>query len=248
MALNAKKKQAPKGNGPKQEAIEVGTYEGRVVEIIDLGLQKQRPYKGQEKPPKQMIRITYELCDEFCLDEDGNEMEDKPRWVSEEIPFSPMTADLAKSTKRYNAIDPDDVNDGDFTGLLGFPCMISVGVYINKAGEERNEVTDVVKIAKKKAAKLPELVNEARYFDVDEPDLAMFLTFMDWLQEKIKGNLEFKGSKLEALLNGEEYKEPVENGQDEDEPDEEPLEEANEPDEDEDEGDWLDEEEEGEGE
>ena len=121
MGLNAKKVKMAAGKGEgivEQEAIEAGTYPARVAQVIDMGLQPQRPYQGQEKPPVQEILITYELLDEFCLDEKGEEIEDKPRWVSETIPFHNLEVDLAKSTKRYKALDPEMEFDGDFTQLV----------------------------------------------------------------------------------------------------------------------------------
>ena len=70
---------APQGNGNKQFApqanIEPGTYPGRLVQLIDFGLQPQRPYMGKDKPPAQEIGLTYELVDEFMKDDDGNDIE-----------------------------------------------------------------------------------------------------------------------------------------------------------------------------
>lgn len=209
-ALNAKK--VPKtggkgGNFVEQEALE-GSFEARVVCLLDLGLQPQRPYKGQDKPPKHEIRITYELCDEFMVDENGEEQTDKPRWFSEDIPFSSLDADLAKSTKRYKAIDPQDTNDGDFTGLIGMPCIVVLDTYESKVGGLRSKVIDVTKINPKKAAKLPELVNPPQLFLLDEPDLEVFNKQPEFIREKITSNLEFKGSLLDKMLNGEGSPEP----------------------------------------
>ena len=206
--LNAKKvKHVGGGNRVAQEPLEVGAYEGRVVCVVDLGLQPQRPYQGQEKPPKHEIRLTYELSDEFMVDENGEEMEDKPRWISEDFPFNSLESDLAKSTKRYKAIDPEDDCDGDFTALVGKPCLISITQYEGKNGTG-NGVGNVATLTKKKAAKLPELVNPTQVFVLDDPDLEVFNAFPEWLQDKIKGNLEYKGSKLEALLSGGKASEP----------------------------------------
>lgn len=227
--LNAKKAPKPKSNSNKvqQPLMEVGTEEARVVGIIDLGLQKQRPYKGQEKAPIRMIRITYEFPNLFIVDEEGNDVEDKPRWLSEEIPFNNLDVDLAKSTKRYRAIDPDDTCDGDFTKLVGMPCMVTIGEYsYTKDGDlkEGNEVNNVSTITKRKADKLPPLVNDTQVFLLDDPDMELFESFFDWLKDKIKGNLEFSGSVLEARLNGEEEPKPNDNedSQDEEETEDEP--------------------------
>lgn len=207
MALNAKKvpmNGAPKG--PQQEPIEAGTYPCRVVQVLDLGLQSQRPFKGEDKPPAHEIMITYEFVDEFCLDEDGNEQEDKPRWLSETMPLRNLDIDLATSTKRYKALDPNDDLDGDFLKLVGTPCMVTVA---NKegtgkhAGKVFTNITGVSTMRPKEAAKCPDLVNPAKVFELEEPDVEVLGSLPQWLQDKIKGNLEFAGSALEAALSGE---------------------------------------------
>lgn len=238
--LNAKKAPKPQSNSNRvqQELMEVGTEEARVVAVIDLGLQPQRPYKGQDKPPVNMVRLTYEFPNLFIVDENGEELEDKPRWLSEDIAFKSLELDLAKSTKRYKAIDPEDTNDGDFTGLVGMPCMVTVGQYsYMKDGQEKsgNQVNDVSPITKRKADKLGELVNKPQVFLLDDPDMELFESFPDWLKDKIKGNLEFAGSPLEEALNGGKKTKPKEQPKDE-----ESYEEPEDAVEEEDEDEWLD--------
>lgn len=205
--LNAKK--APKaqgGNRVEQPVIEAGTYPARVAQIIDLGMQTQQPYQGQEKPPAHEIMITYELVDEFMIDENGEEVEDKPRWISETMPLRHIESDLAKSTKRYKALDPNMDHDGDFSELLGAPCnvlIITKKVKSGKnAGKERNYVDSISAMRPKDARKVPELQNEAKMLNLEEPDLEIFKSLPDWLQDKIKGNLEYNGSALQELLEG----------------------------------------------
>lgn len=208
MGLNAKNEPKSGGNNVnKQEPMEAGTSPARVVQLIDLGLQAQRPYKGEEKKPVHEIKLTYEFLDEFCLDEDGNEIEDKPRWLSEDIAFHNLDCDLAKSTKRYNALDPKGELDGDFEGLVGLPCMVTV---VNKDGTGKNKgrvfnnVGNVAGMRSKDAAKAPQLVNPPKIFLLANPDMEIFKSLPDFIQDKIKGNLEFKGSALDVALNGGE--------------------------------------------
>lgn len=211
--LNAKKVKMS-GGGKKdfveQEALEAGTYPARVVSIIDLGLQTQRPYQGQDKPPKQEIKITYELLDEFMLDDKGEEIEDKPRWISEDIPFNNLEVDLAKSTKRYKALDPDMELDGDFTQLLTLPCLVTLNVTEGRgksAGRQFNNVTTISQMRAKDAKKAAELVNPPKFFSCAEPDLDVFLSLPEFQQNKIKDNLEYNGSELQTLIEGGEAKE-----------------------------------------
>lgn len=48
-----------------------------------------------DRPPVGYIMLTYELCTEFMKDEQGNDIEDKPRWLSESIPLLPLDSELA---------------------------------------------------------------------------------------------------------------------------------------------------------
>ena len=206
MALNASKVAgAPSANRIVQENLEPGNYPARVVQIIDFGLQPQRPYKGEDKPPAQEIGITYELLDEFMKDEEGADIEDKPRWISENFPLRNLKADLAKSTKRYNALDVTNEYGGDFSQLLETPCMVTV---VNNASGDKiyDNVGNVSPMRPRDAANAPELVNPSKFFDLDAPNLEVFTSFPQWIQDKIKGNLNYKGSLLEKALGGSEEK------------------------------------------
>lgn len=204
MALNDK--QLPKGNGGgdrvEQPNIDPGTYPARVVQIIDLGLQAQRPYMGQEKKPANEIMITYELTDLFMIDEEGKDVEDKPRWISETLPWFGLYADKAKSTQRYNAFDPKGEYEGDFAKCIGTPVNVVI-VNNESKGKTYDNVASVSAMRAKDAEKTPELVNKSKVLDLANPDVDVFNSLPKWIQDKIKDNLEFKGSKLAAALNGE---------------------------------------------
>jgi len=200
--LNAKK--IPNANrGPAPDPIEPGSYPARVVQIIDLGLQTQRPYKGEEKKPAYEIMVTYELVDEFLKDEDGNDNPEKPRWISETFPFHSLEADRAKSTARYMALDPQLVYDGDWTQLLETPCMVNV---IQNAGSGKNagkvfnNVASISSMRPKEAARLAQLVNEAKYVSLDDDNTEKFLSLPEWIQDKIKEGLEYEGTVLARAL------------------------------------------------
>jgi hypothetical protein len=206
MSLNAKKVAHSGGNkGPAQAPIDAGTYPIRVAQIIDLGLQPQRPYQGQEKPPAHEMMLTYELLDEFCLDEDGNEDTEKPRWLSETLPLRSLMAEKAKSTQRYYALDPNEDSDGDFTALAGVAANAAIVQNPgkgNNAGKIYNNIQALSSMRPKDAAKAEPLKKDAKVFVIDEPDLEVFNSLPDWLQGKIKDNLEYQGSALQKLLDG----------------------------------------------
>lgn len=196
MALNANSIPRPKvTSGPKAPLLDDGAYPARLIYVIDLGLQPQRPYQGQEKPPAYELQTVYELSDEFMPGEDGEPDESKPRWMWDNFPIYSLDQDKAKSTKRYYALDPNEEKGGNWAELIGSP----VNVAIIKSGEYNN-VAGTSTMRPKEAAKLPELVNEPKIFDLDNPDIEVFLSLPQRLQDKIKGNLNYEGSVLQKRL------------------------------------------------
>ena len=206
MSLNANNvKQENNNKRVEQEPVKIGNHAARVVQVLDLGLQNQRPFQGQPKPPKHCIQLTYELSHEFLKDEGGDVLEDKPRWISEDFPFNSLKSDLATSTKRYLAIDPEQTVGGDFTKLVGMPCTVGI-VHNPGKGKNAGRIFDNVGVVTGPTAmpgyNQPELVNDPKVFTLDEPDMETFSALPEFLQEKIKGNLEFKGSALDVALGG----------------------------------------------
>ena len=192
MALNARK--VKNNSGPKAPLVDVGAYPARLQGVVDLGIQPQS-YAGETKTPKNEIWTTYELSDEFMPGEDGEPDENKPRWFSERLALNNLDSDLAKSTKRYYALDPNEDAEGDWSKLIGNPVTVAMTV-----NGEYNNIGATSAMRPKEAAKLPELVNPPRLFSMDEPDVEVFLSLPQFVQDWIKGGLEFEGSKLDKLL------------------------------------------------
>lgn len=209
MGFNAKqtrnKSTGGGGNFKPDQIPDAGTYEARLVAIVDIGLQAGKEFKGDRKPDSYQIMPIYELMDEYWVDEEtGEENESMPFWVSEEFPLLDLELDLATSTKRYHAFDPDEVHGGDWEALLGMPCMITIGYKPNKKDPDRpyQNVLSVNYVNPKKAKKIGPLVNESFSFDLDDPcpnNWAMLNGLRKW---RVKQNLEFKGSALEEMING----------------------------------------------
>lgn len=202
MAFNAKN--AGNGGGKErieQPLIEPATYPARLVQLLDMGLQAQKPFQGKDKPPIQEITLTYELVDVFMKDADDNDVEDKPRWISETIPFHNLKAEKAKSTQRYNAFDPKGEWDGDISKAIGQPINVVI-VHNLKDGKTYANVGGLSAMRAKDVEKCPPLQNPTALFSVDEPDMTVFNKLPKWIQEKIQKNLNYAGSKLEALVGG----------------------------------------------
>ena len=208
--LNANQsKNAGGSGGSSAPKLEPATYPARLVVVADLGLQPQRPWQGEEKPPAYEILTTYELVDEFMNDEDGEPLLDKPRWLSESFPLYSLSSERAKSTVRYNALDPAGIGEGDWANLIGIPCLVTT---VNNPGKGKNagkvfvNIANVAAMRTKDRENVPELVNRPVTFDMDEPELDEFDSLPQWVQDKIKGGLEYAGSKLHTLLKDVDHK------------------------------------------
>jgi len=202
MGFNANKQTG--NSGSPMEALDAGSYPARLVQLVLLGLQPQRAFQGADKPPAEMMYLGYELSHEFMKDDDGNDQLDKPRWAGEDMAFYNLEADLAKSTKRYHAIDPQGSAGGDWLSLVGSPCQVTLSKEPRKGhdGQFVNYVSYVSGAANMPGYEQPELVNPPRVFDLEEPDMEVYAKLPKWLREKIATNLNFKGSALETALGG----------------------------------------------
>jgi hypothetical protein len=199
MALNANN--VPRtSSGKRPPVLDEGAYPARLVWVIDLGLQPQDAFKGEPKPPAYALQTVYESSDEYMPNEDGEPDETKPRWFWDDFPLYPLKSDLAKSTKRYYALDPNEQAGGDWAQLIGNPVNIALTKSKGKDGNDYNNVGGTSSVRPKDAAKLPKLINEPKVFDLSDPDIDVFLSLPAKLQEKIKSNLNFEGSLLQKRL------------------------------------------------
>ncbi len=191
--INATPKRAPK----QRPLIPTGQHMSRIVQIIDFGLQAQRPYKGQEKSPAYEVYVTFEYPNQ-TIEVDG---EERPMWKSKRIKLS--SDERSTCYKWYNKLDPDNVHRGDWSQLLGEECATLI---VHNPGKGKNEgltfdnIADVMPLME--GVSVPPLDNETVLFDLTCPELDTYLGLPDWMQGVIKENLEFDGSKLQALIEG----------------------------------------------
>ena len=197
------------GNKMTADLLAPGAYAARVVQVVFLGVQKQRPWQGEAKPPVDEVSITYELADQFMKGEDGEPLTDKPRWLHDKFPFYSLKADRAKSTARYNAIDPSGKHGGDFAKLIGMPCQVVVvhnagkGSHAGKTFENIGSVTPAVSLA---GYEQPPLQNDTVYFDPQDKDIEgivdVFNGLSEYIQGIIKGAEDYQGSAIYNALGG----------------------------------------------
>jgi len=207
MALNAMKVEKTQRRSTQPD-LEVDSYPARLVQLIDLGVHPVSKWDeasskyvvDETRPPRNLLLYTYELVDEFMKDENGVPNTEKPRWFSEQLYLYDLGNDKATSTKRYNAFDSDNVNNGDWAMQVGKPCMLVIAP--TKSGKVK-----IGSVAKPmRGYNVAELKNPPKIFDMDAPNLEVFQSLPEWMQTKIKESIKYAGGPLEALITGKPAK------------------------------------------
>lgn len=166
--------------------IEDGTYSARVVQVIDLGVQKDE-YNGEEKIKPEVL-VTFEFPTELLVING----EERPRWLSKNYTVS--LHEKAALTQLLNAVDPDGKltkKGANPQGILGQACMITVG----STASGNAKVVGVSRLLK--GLQVPELDNPTAFFDLDsdsKDNKAVFESLPDWIKTKIQSAMNYDNS------------------------------------------------------
>lgn len=191
---------APKQSGQSnidRKLLDKGQHPVRLVQVIDLGLQKQRPFQGQEKKPAFEVYLTFEFP-HSRIDVQG---ESRPMWKSKRFKLS--SHEKSTCVKWYERLDPDNNFEGDWAKLVNTSCAAFVS---HDAGSGKNEgkifdnISDVMPVMQ--GMEVPPLENPSSVFDLSAPDMEVWEKLPDWLQNIIKENLQYDGSRLQHAVEG----------------------------------------------
>jgi len=182
MTLELNKMTSGKTKAPR---IDEGTYMARVVSIIDLGIQPQTDWQtGEATDPKPRALFTWELPTETLeITNDEGETEDRPRWMSKEYTLS--SYEMSNLHKLLVALGKRDIVD--LRELLDIECMVTIGSTVN------GNAKIVAVVPSPKGMPIPELANEAKFFDFDEPSEELFKLQPNWIKEKIMDAENYSG-------------------------------------------------------
>lgn len=185
---------AKDSGGGDFKRVPPGVYIGRCFSLIDLGTQLSSGQYGEKMQHK--LRIGWELFGEdeqgqpLTIVVDGKEM---PLTISKSYTVSlHEKAALRKDLAAWRGKDftEEEAKAFDVSKLLGAYCMVNITTsetngktYSNVAG--LTPLPGALKNAK------PAGVHEFVKFDLDEPDMAVFNTFHDKLQDAIKRSPEW---------------------------------------------------------
>lgn len=190
--------------GGNLKTVPAGVFIGRCWELIDLGTQTNETgmYAGKSG---HKIKIGFEL---FGDDEDGNPLtidvygKEMPLTITKDYTVSlHEKANLRKELAAWRGKDftEEEAKGFDVTKLIGAYAMVNVTHKTNSQGKVRANISGLSPLPSALKNAKPAAVHANRIFDLDSPDMEIFATFYEYLQEQIKKSPEWKLAREKAI-------------------------------------------------
>ena len=178
------------GNSTKFEILPMGTYVARCFKIIDLGTQ-QTEWQGEKKLQRKVL-ISWEI-----LDDDHKMADGRPFAVTKKYTASlHEKAQLRKDLEAWRGrpFTPGELANFLLTDVMGAYCMMQI---VHNEASNGNTYANMNSIMSTKEK--PTQVNPNCEFDVDVPDMKVFETFSENLQEQIKQSVEWQAREAKKV-------------------------------------------------
>lgn len=186
--------------------VPVGVFIGRCYSLIDLGTQTATgAYAGKDA---HKIRISWEL---FGEDDEGNPLtinvdgKEIPLTISKKYTLSlHEKANLRHDLAAWRGKDftEEEAKAFDVSKLVGHYCMINVTTS-DTNGKTYSNVGGITPLPRALKDAKPEPVHTNIFFDLDQPDMAVFSKFYQQLQDTIKASREWAAA--QGRMSGGEY-------------------------------------------
>jgi hypothetical protein len=183
---------ATRGAGAEYKRVPQGVHLGRCFRVIDLGTQRTE-WQGKEKWSRKVM-FSFELHGE---DEDGSPLvTDDGRALSISSRYTLSLGDNAAMRAmlegwRGKAFSDEELAGFDLADTLGKWCMVNV-THSTKDGKTYANIGSVTPVPKALRANLPQGENALQFFDVTDPDMAVFEALSERMQETIKACKEWQ--------------------------------------------------------
>lgn len=183
---------ATKSAGADFKRTPAGVYLACCFRVIDLGTQRTE-WQGKEKWSRKVL-FGWELHGEddngepLTMD-DGRPMMASSRYTLSLGDNAAMRAML--EGWRGRAFTDEELAGFDLSAVLGQWCMVNM-THTNKDGKTYENVSGVTPVPRQMRQSLPKRVNPLQFFDTSEPNMAVFDTLSDRLQDTIKACKEWQ--------------------------------------------------------
>lgn len=196
---------ATDAGGGNFKRVPAGVFIGRCYSLIDLGTQLTSGQYGDKQQHK--IKIGWELFGDdeqgnpLTIDVDGKEM---PMTISKSYTVSlHEKAGLRKDLAAWRGRDftDEEAKAFDVSKLLGAYCMVNVTTSENN-GKTYSNVAGLTPLPGALKNAKPAPVHTNQVFDLDNPDMKLFATFHEKLQEAIKRSPEWASKQSKQAGSG----------------------------------------------
>lgn len=175
-----------------------GVHMGRCYRVIDLGTQKS-DWQGKARIARKVMLAFEAYCEDDAglpvVMEDGRPFALSRRYTLSLGEKATLRHDL--ESWRGRAFTQAELAGFDLASLLRAPCLLNVQ-HSERAGKAYADITSITPIPKAMRAALPPMVNAPQLFDVNAPDMTIFETFSERLQETIRACAEWQKQKPAA--------------------------------------------------
>lgn len=197
---------AKDSGGGTYKPVPPGTHVARCYRLIDLGTQEIQ-FKDETKL-QHKIMIGWECFGEDeaggpLVTEDGMPLVISKRYTVSLHKKANLRGDL--ESWRGRPFTDDELKGFDIANLLDKWCMLSV--IHNQAGDKTYaNIASIMAVPPAMRKTLPKGIHELQKFDIDQPDMELFATFHEKLQETIRAADEWvePGEKKEPALAGDD--------------------------------------------
>ena len=183
--------------GGNFKTVPAGVFIGRCYELIDLGTQVNETglYAGKSN---HRIKIGFELFGEeddgtpLTIDVDGKTM---PLTITKDYTVSlHEKANLRKELEAWRGrpFSDEEAAGFDVSKLLGAYAMINITHKTNTQGKVRANISGLSPLPSALRAAKPAPVHANRIFDLDNPDMDIYNSFYEYLQQTIAKSPEWK--------------------------------------------------------
>jgi len=187
---------AQDNGGGDFKRVPPGVHVGRCYSLIDLGTQRVE-YLGDVKM-QHKIMVRLEL---FGEDEQGQPLkvtvdgQERPMTISKRYtlslsPKARLRSDL--ESWRGKSFTDEEATGFDVSKLIGAYCLVNI-TQSESNGKTYSNVASLTPLPGAMKANKPAPVHANEVFDLDKPDMKLFATFHEKLQETIKASAEWIG-------------------------------------------------------
>lgn len=180
---------ATNNGGKAYEPVPAGNYVARCYSMIHIGTVPEE-YLGEKKMLNK-VRITWELPTETKVFKEENG--EQPYVLSKEFTLSMHEKSTLRKwleSWRGKGFTQSESEHFDIAKLVGAPCMLNVIHKEKKDGNIRADISSVS--AMPKGLVCPPQFNPSVIFSVGEFNEELFITFPDFIKDKIRTSVEFK--------------------------------------------------------